>query len=473
VVALITLGFVEAGMIPFKNALGVIMGSNIGSTIVGWIVATIGFKMDIETLAMPGLAISTIAMFFARSRKKIYNTLRVIFSISLLFFGLGLMKQTSEQLFKQFDITIYQHYPLIIFLVIGFIITSLIQTSSATMAIALTALNTNAITLPAAAAVIIGSEVGTSIKTLIAGFKGSSEKKRASYGNFYFNLVTTVLAFVFLHQLLAFIIDILHIHDPLIALVFFQTLINLLTLIMFLPFINRFSSWLEKRFTNSSREVSYVRKDLDQFTELTPALLKEEVQMLLQKNFEFHELVLDTERKESEGLINSLRNFARRSGTTREEYDKLKTSEGELLEFFTGLNETELSQEEQDELNNSMEALRQVIHSAKSVKDIHHNITELRESANDQLHGHFHRIGEAWKAFRSKLQRTQTLQELNNLLDEAFSDLETNNEKIRNEIRDRKLEDIQASTMMNIEREILSSKKSLISAWKKLMLSES
>lgn len=63
VVALITLGFVEAGMIPFKNALGVIMGSNLGSTVVGWIIATIGFRINIESLAMPGLAISTIGMF--------------------------------------------------------------------------------------------------------------------------------------------------------------------------------------------------------------------------------------------------------------------------------------------------------------------------------------------------------------------------------------------------------------------------
>ena len=469
VVALITLGFVEAGMIPFRNALGVIMGSNLGSTMVGWIVATIGFKLDIESLAIPGLAISTIGMFFARHRKNIYNSFRFLFSISLLFMGLAYMKKTSETLFASFDITVYQHYPLIVFVIIGFIITSLIQTSSATMAIALTALYTNAIHLPAAAAVVIGSEIGTSIKTLVSGMNGSSEKKRAAYGNFYFNIITTVLAFVFIHQLLLFISDFLNIKDPLISLAMFQTLINLLTIIIFLPFVNRFSAWLEKRFTQDNDELSYIRADLNKYSTLSAGIVKEEVMTLLQRNLDFHELALGIHEKDEQGLISNIKSFARKSGTTRGVYDKLKTSEGELLEIYLQLNEGELTQEEQSTLNNAMNALRQIIHSAKSVKDIHHNITDLKESAKDQLHDHFHRIGEEWNQFRQQLQKSQAKEDLDILLDNAYKDMNANNELIRNEIRKDSLEDIEASTMMNIERELLSSKKSLIAAWGRLL----
>jgi phosphate:Na+ symporter len=469
VVALITLGFVEAGMIPFKNALGVIMGSNLGSTMVGWIVATVGFRLDIESLAIPGLAISTIGMFFARQRKNIYNSFRFLFSLSLLFMGLAYMKETSERLFNTFDITVYQNYPLVVFVVIGFIITSLIQTSSATMAIALTALYTEAIHLPAAAAVVIGSEVGTSLKTLIAGMNGSSEKKRAAYGNFYFNIITTVFAFIFIRQLLFFITDTLGLKDPLISLAMFQTLINLITIIIFLPFINRFSAWLEKKFDKDSEDYSYVRADLDKYSTLTASIIREEVLMLLQRDLDFHDLALDINQKDEQGLFHNIRSFARRSGTTHDVYDKLKTSEGELLEIYLQLNESELTHEEQSMLNNSMDALRQIIHSAKSVKDIHHNINELRESAKDQLYGHFHRIGEDWKVFRQQLQNNQNKEGLNQMLTSAHHDMNANNELIRNEIRENRLEDIEASTMMNIEREILSSKKSLIGAWEKLM----
>jgi phosphate:Na+ symporter len=468
VVALITLGFVEAGLIPFRNALGVIMGSNLGSTMISWIVATVGFRLDIESIAIPGIAVGTIGMFFSGSRKNIYNSFRFLFSISVLFLGLAFMKETAERLFANFDITAYQHYPLIVFLLIGFIITSLVQTSSATMAIALTALHSHVLTLPAAAAVVIGSETGTALKTLIAGINGSGEKKSAAFGNFYFNIVTTLLSFIFIRQLLHFITGTLGITDPLISLASFQTLINFLTILLFIPFINRFSEWLEKRFSKADGGSSYVRADLDQYATITPAVIRDEVDMMLRRTLDFHDLALDTGHTDREGLVMNFRNFAKRSGATREAYDKLKRSEGELLEICLQFNDHELSLPDQQVIDSSMDAMRQIIHSAKSVKDIHHNMDVLRESAKDQLHDHFHRIGREWTDFRERLLSAHDPQALAQLLKQAYLDHERNNEMIRDEIRENKLEDIEASTMMNIEREILSSKKSLISAWEKL-----
>jgi phosphate:Na+ symporter len=468
VVALITLGFVEAGLIPFRNALGVIMGSNLGSTMISWIVATAGFRLDIESIAIPGLAISTIGMFFSRSRKNIYNSFRFLFALSVLFLGLAFMKETAERLFTHFDITAYQHYPLIVFVIIGFIITSLVQTSSATMAIALTALHTHVLTLPAAAAVVIGSETGTALKTLVAGLNGSSEKKSAAFGNFYFNIVTTLLSFIFIRQLLDLITGTFGIADPLISLASFQTIINLLTIILFTPFINRFSAWLEKRFSRSDGGTSYVRADLDQYATITPAVIRDEVDMMLHRTLDFHDLALDTGHTDREGLVMNFRNFAKRSGATREAYDKLKRSEGELLEICLQFNDNELGVEDQRMLDSSMDAMRQIVHSAKSVKDIHHNMDVLRESAKDQLHDQFHRIGREWLGFRDSLLNTKDRGSLSALLKKAFRDHDMNNESIRNGIREGKLEDIEASTLMNMEREILSSKKSLIAAWEKL-----
>lgn len=470
VVALITLGFVEAGMIPFKNALGVIMGSNLGSTVVGWIVATVGFKLDIESLALPGVAISTIGMFFSIGRKNVYNSFRFLFSLAMLFLGLAFMKETAERLFTAFDITVYQQYPLFIFLVIGFIITSLIQTSSATMAIALTALYTSSITLPAAAALVIGSEVGTSLKTWISGLSGSPEKKRAGYGNLYFNIFTTVFAFIGLHPLLAFIRNQLGIKDPLISLVMFQTLINLLTIIAFLPFINRFTRWLERRFKGSSEGNSFVRTDLFSSSSVTPNMIRDEVTYLLHKNLEFHELALDiSHHAHDEGLLHNFRTFTRRSGQTQAMYEKLKTSEGQLLEACLQWNENALGEADQQVLDRSIAALRQIIHSAKSVKDIHHNMDELRESASDILHEHFHRIGENWHRFKVRLLGVKDEEGLRWLREEAHRELNLGMELVHEEIRMDRIKELEASSLLNVEREILSSKKSLLHAWEELM----
>ena len=226
IVQLITLGFVEAEIIPFKNALAVIMGSNLGSTMVSWIIATVGFRMDIESLALPGLAIGTIGMFFFQSRKNVYNSFRLLLSLSMLFFGLGMMKETAEVMVKNLDIAQFATYPNIVFVLIGFIVTSLVQTSSATMAITLTALNANVIAFPAAASIVIGSEVGTAMKTLLSGLSGTGNKKRAAFGNFYFNVATTIIAFSLLPWLIRFIREIIGISDPLVGLAFFQSLIN-------------------------------------------------------------------------------------------------------------------------------------------------------------------------------------------------------------------------------------------------------
>jgi len=464
VIALITLGFVEAGMIPFKNALAVIMGSNLGSTVTGWIVATVGFKVSIENLALPGLAISTIAMFFLKQRKNLFNSFRVCFAVSLLFYGLGFMKDSSGNFVDQVNIAQYKEQPLFVFVIIGFIITSIVQTSSATMAIALTALYAKAIPFPAAAAVIIGSEMGTSLKTLIAGLNGSGEKKRAAFGNFYFNVATVVLAFVFLPFLIRLITRVIGIGDPLIGLAFFQSLINLLSILLFLPFLNIYSKWLERQFSGNDVQESFISPAMANH-EADATALKEEIQNLLERNLDFHDTVMDINMPEKNGLIDNIKSFARVSGYTQKLYNKLKASEGELLEHYVRLKDEDSSGKESQLMGIYMESLRQIIHSAKSIKDIHHNITELRESENDILHDHFHRLQGNWLNFKASFRDAlYTRANLDTLMHQAHIEVTANNELVRSALGRGELGDMEASTLMNIEREILSSKKAMIRA---------
>ncbi len=465
VIALITLGFVEAGMIPFKNALGVIMGSNLGSTMTSWIIATVGFKMNIEDLALPGLAISTICMFLFKPRKNLFNIFRAVFAIALIFYGLGFMKDASSSLVKQVDISAYRDQPLFVFVMIGLIITSIVQTSSATMAIALTALYSNVISFPAAASVIIGSEVGTSLKTLVAGLSGSGEKKRAAFGNFFFNLVTVILAFVFLQFIIRFITDIVGINDPLIGLAFFQSLINLLAIIAFLPFIDFYAKWLQKQFRKDDEQASYVTTSFQKLNEPDADMLKDEVLNLMEKNLEFHDTVMDINTPENESFIENVKAFARKSGFTNQMYNRLKVSSGELLDYHVRVRAEHIGLKEITKMELSMEALRQIMHSAKSIKDIHHNITEMRETAKDILHDHYHRIQQDWLVFRKDFVLAKYDRNfLDILMHKAHTDMNAHNEMIRDGLRNEQLLELEASTLFNIEREILSSKKAMIRA---------
>ena len=101
VVSLIVLAFVESGVISFRNALGVILGSNLGTTFDSWIVASVGFKLDIESYALPTVAITAIGMYFISNRSKVHRYFQLFFALGLLFFGLGLMKDGAEEMIKQ------------------------------------------------------------------------------------------------------------------------------------------------------------------------------------------------------------------------------------------------------------------------------------------------------------------------------------------------------------------------------------
>ena len=440
IVQLITLGFVEAEIIPFKNALAVIMGSNLGSTMVGWIIATVGFKVDIESLAMPGLAIGTIGMFFFQSRKNVYNSFRLLLSLSMLFFGLGMMKETAEVMVKNLDIAQFASYTNIVFVLIGFIITSLVQTSSATMAITLTALNANVISFPAAASIVIGSEVGTAMKTLLSGLNGTGNKKRAAFGNFYFNVVTTIIAFSLLPWLIRFIREFIGINDPAGWTGFFQSLINLLAIIIFIPFLNIFSRWLENRFSKGEHKESYISNHLPTMANLASEAIRDECTRLLQKTIEFHDKVLDLKNPPA-SFVGNVKSFARISGTTMQEYNRLKLSEGELLDYILRLQMEELDMAEHKRINQYMESLRNTIHAAKSVKDVHHNIDELRESAKDQLHDFYLQLRAEWTAYREQLAGIVDITDpellvskLSVLMNDAFEHQRKSNENIRNHL---------------------------------------
>jgi phosphate:Na+ symporter len=194
-------------------------------------------------------------------------------------------------------------------------------------------------------------------------------------------------------------------------------------------------------------------------------MLKDEIQNLLERNLDFHDTVMDINVPEDNGILDHFKSFARVSGSTQKIYNKLKASEGELLEYYVRLRKEDESDNDSHLMGVYMESLRQIIHSAKSIKDIHHNITELRESENDRLHEHFHRLQENWVAFKASFQHSLYAKpELDALMHQAHIDLATNNELIRTELGRSELGEMEASTLMNIEREILSSKKAMIRA---------
>lgn len=470
VVSLIVLAFVESGVIAFRNALGVILGTNLGTTISSWIFATIGFKFNVLDYSLPIIAFTTILMFLFEKRKNLYNLFSLFFALGILFLGLGFMKEGALAFVENFDLTSFAHYGTFIFVVIGFVLTTIIQSSSATVAITLTALYANIIPFSSAAAIVIGSEVGTTIKILLWGMKGSADKKRVAWGNFIYNIFTAGIAFIFLHGLIYFIENIFKIEDPLIGLVFFQTSINMLSILLFIPFLSVFSKWLETNFVTDNSN-SCIGKNLPLLPVLASDTLKNETINLLKKTLLFNKNILCYENALPDGLLENIMSFTRINTNMEEEYDRLKQTEGDILGYYTRIQENNLVKENAALMLQYVNALRQSVYAAKAIKDIAHNLQDFDTSANDILHQQCDSIRNEWTNFDDKLNELLSLSnksaiylEIERLTSNAFAQEEIQKSEIISQLKNNKLTEVKASTLMNVHRELLSCKKSLLSA---------
>lgn len=472
-VGLMVLAFTGAGIISFRNGLCIIMGSNLGTTFTGWIVATIGFKLDIESWSLPFIASTAILMFFTQRREKLYHTLQIIFSAGILFLGLGFMKAGAQQLVSDIDLSAYQEQGTLFFLIIGFVVTMIIQASSATMAITLTALHANAVTFPAAAAVIIGSEVGTTIKVLMGGLSGNGEKRRTAWGNFIFNIVTALFSIIFLRSLLYFVQHVAAISDPLIALVFFQSLINFLSILIFLPIINPFSRWLEKRFREQQHEAySLAGTKFPAMYEMAVDTLRHEALLLLGGVADFHIKVLHLEQSQTpKGILQKLKAYLRKTGTTQDAYTRIKQTEGDLLEYYVRVQKHEPGKAEYEKVNQLIEAVRHSVYAAKCIKDIRHNLDECNNSVNNILFDQYQEVRNNWRAFDSNFRKLLAITEpaglerlLTQSMEQAFLNYAHSRQQFVPYLLDQKVEEVEVSTFMNILRELLASQKSMLRA---------
>ena len=191
--------FVNAGLLTLAQAISVIMGANIGTTVTAWLVAWLGFKADISILAVPMMAIGFILSISKKNQRR--NIAELIVGFSLLFLGLSLMKNSVPDLSKTPEvlsfITAWQGYgfgSVIIFMIFGTILTLVLQSSSATMALTLIMLNMGWIRFDMACAMVLGENIGTTITANIAASIGNTSAKRAALAHTVFNLFGVIWA---------------------------------------------------------------------------------------------------------------------------------------------------------------------------------------------------------------------------------------------------------------------------------------
>jgi phosphate:Na+ symporter len=189
--------FVNAGLMTLAQSMAVIMGANVGTTFTAWIIALFGFKVDISALALPLIGLSVPLLFSKKSRTKSIGEFTIGFAF--LFMGLDMISkyvpdlQSNPQMFEFLQRYVSMGFgSVLIFCLVGLVLTMIIQSSAATFAITLIMCSKGWIDFPLACALVLGSNIGTTITPLLASMSGNTAAKRTAMGHLLFNFLGTV-----------------------------------------------------------------------------------------------------------------------------------------------------------------------------------------------------------------------------------------------------------------------------------------
>lgn len=480
-VSLMVLAFVGAGVFTTKNAMAIILGANLGTTLDSWLVATLGFKVNMEFVAYPTVCLAGILMLAFNRKEKIKQLAYFLFGFSLLFIALSFMKTAMEEQVKHFDFSKYTEMPLAVFLLIGFVLTLLVQSSSVTMALTLSALHAGLFTFPFAAAIVLGSETGTTIKIVLGAIGGNASKKRVVLGNVVFNVVLTVGAFILLKPILGVINNVFGIHDPLIGLVTFSTLVNLFAVIVFLPFLDFFATFLEKFFKDTDvAAASFIGHASLKEPQTALDLFEKETLYFMENSMLFNLGVFgvdtsvffnDAELKR----IHEKRKFFLK--TSEEKYDYLKQLQGELQSFYLEFR-SQIEDGQNLRLSQLISCVRSSMYSVKCINDVESNIANLSRSSKNVKFEFFAAKKELTQALYRQFYGVLVSGNAGSFaeLKEMYSTIENDYNKslasFYEEVENAGIEDMDLTIVINFNREVFTSNKAMLMAVKDFLLDE-
>ncbi|KAB1443676.1 Na/Pi cotransporter family protein [Pseudodesulfovibrio senegalensis] len=279
-VTIAAIGFVNAGLMTLNQSIGVIFGSNIGTTVTGWLVTLVGFDIKIKALALPLIGIGAILRLSGnQTRRASFGD--ALTGFGLFFLGIEVLKDSFNAVQPMIDLGTISNegiLSVLLFLVIGFMLTLIMQSSSAAMALVLTAAASGITTPLCAAAAVIGTNVGTTSTAAISVIGATNNAKKVAAAHIIFNLGTGIMALVLLPVLLWIIQTVQHAvsDQPSITmtLALFHTIFNILGVCLFTPFIQQLTNLLNRKVGTHAPETS-VPKYLDMNIASTPVLAVE------------------------------------------------------------------------------------------------------------------------------------------------------------------------------------------------------
>ncbi len=404
---IIVISFLSAEMISLSGAIGVIFGSNIGTTTTAWIVSAFGMKIDIAYYAMPMLIFGVIFRF---NKNKTYQGFgNILVGLGFVFLGIGYMKEGFEAMKEGLDLAQFAmtgYLGILVYILIGVVATVVIQSSSATMAIIITALATGQIEYVNALALAIGANIGTTVTAIIGSLSSNANGKRLAVAHFIFNLVTGFIAIVFLYQLAGFV-NMLSSHvgiddkDYAMKLALFHTVFNIIGVLVVSPFTHKLVIYLESLFIEVDVDVSRA-KYLDDVVVAVPesalAALEKEVIHLYDNASEVLAHAISLHRHSFLNQENILE--AVKKSTSKIDIDvnkfyttKLKELYGDIVHYAT-LSQDKMDADQIRQVYYYKVASKDIVEAVKEVQELQKNVNLYQKSKNEVIRNEYNILRE-------------------------------------------------------------------------------
>ncbi|MCB1171108.1 MAG: Na/Pi cotransporter family protein [Leptospiraceae bacterium] len=368
-VSLMVLAFVGAGLMTLANAIAVMVGSNIGTTLTAWIVAVFGFKIKIDTFALPMIGAGGLGMIFLSRFPRYLQISRLLIGVGFLFHGLDMMKTSVEDLSVGLNLAELPYTGIWFYLLLGIVMTALMQASAATIALVLAGLHSGMIDFESGAVMVIGANIGTTITILLGSIGGTTAKKQAAFSHVAFNAMSAGLALLILPLLLWFILDVVGLsRNGVLGIALFHTLFNCLGAVLFLPFLHTFTDFLNRIYPES-------RMVLSRFIQNTSANVKEAASVAF-RNEVLNQLFLSVFYICHKYSLEPARQLEKDYPADLVTYGGLGELHGEIFRFFSGI-PAERTEQESAAMDATLRASRSIMNSTRNLRELLSDVQEL------------------------------------------------------------------------------------------------
>lgn len=386
--------FVNAGLLSLVQSIGVIMGANIGTTFTAWLISLLGFKADIAILAIPLIGFGFAFMMSKAKKKKSIGEL--IIGFALLFLGLSFLKDAVPDLQSSPEVlaflqqwTNYGFGSILMFVLIGTILTIVLQSSSATMALTLVMCNNGWIPFEMGAAMVLGENIGTTITANIAASVANVSARRAAMAHSVFNVFGVVWVLALFHPFLAIVSKIIMgigLDNPLVAgaspnstlyaISMVHTLFNICNTLILVWFTNQIAQLVTKIIKNKNDEevfrLQYIHGGMLSTSELSLNQAKEEIVHyadICRRQYVYAKSAInETDPEKFDALYKKLEHYEQVT-------DRIEL---EIAKFLNEVKDGVIS----DESGRRIQAMYKIISELESVGDSGFNIARILQRRN-------------------------------------------------------------------------------------------